>query len=694
MMWMRARVCLLAAMVLVGAGAVLVRAWELQVARADSLRGMAEEQYLRQIRLTPRRGTIYDRNGAELAVSVEADSVWANPRALRKAGVDSNQVAAELASALNLDASWIARRLESDRYFVWIARGVFPKQAVAVRAMHLPGVSLIAETRRYYPNRELASHVLGYVDVDGVGIDGVELQLEERLRGASEVVPAIRDNRGAVVFSEQLLDDRAARGDDVYLTIDKTIQYHAERELALALATYEARAGSIVVLDPSTGELLAIANSPGFNPNEPSAFSTSNRRNRAVTDRFEPGSTTKVFTVAGALSSGAVGPNTPIDCKGPLRVADHTIHDVKSWETLTPGQVLAYSSNIGAAKIGLTMGREGLFRTLRRFGFGEPSGIALPGETSGILRHYQHWYQMDAASIAFGQGMSVTAVQLAFAMGAIANHGLLMKPILVKQTVSARGQRVEQTLPEPRRRAVPAAVAGLVTGMMTGVTEEGGTAKEAAIEDFSVAGKTGTAQKADYVKGGYAKDKWTSSFVGFVPARNPRLVVAVVLDEPMVAHLAGAVAAPVFRRVAQTALRHLGLSARGGTDALAAYLSTRARGAKATDGSVDATSVKRPESDPDRSSLAADQVRVPDFTGMSARAVFVAARRLNLFVKLEGTGKTVWQEPEADKIVARGSEIQVVLQPSEIRPSRSGWNVLAAWGDTRQAPEVPPGGGP
>jgi cell division protein FtsI (penicillin-binding protein 3) len=674
--WQRARVLLLTAMVVAGAGTVLVRAWHLQIYQGDELRGLAEEQYLRQISLKPRRGTIYDRNGAELAVSVEADSVWANPRAMRKAGLDMGQVAIELASALGLEPGAVTRRLDKDRYFSWIARRVLPKQAAAVRALHIPGVSLVAETRRYYPNRELASHLLGYVDVDGIGIDGLEMQLNEQLHGSSASVPAILDGRRSVVFSDHLLDDRAARGDDVYLTIDKTIQYHAERELALAVSTYEAKAGSVVVLDPRTGELLALANFPTFNPNDPSAFSESSRRNRAVTDRFEPGSTTKVFTVAGALSSGAIRTDQQIDCQGPLRVGDHVIHDTKPWEWLRPAQVLAYSSNIGAAKIGMALGREGLFRTLRRFGFGEPTGLNLPGETGGILRHYRRWYEMDAASISFGQGMSVTTAQLAVAMGAIANRGTLMKPMLVRRIAAADGQKVDESAPEARRRAVPAAIAALVTEMMTGVTEENGTAHLAALEGFSVAGKTGTAQKADYVHGGYTKDQWIASFVGFVPARNPRLVIAVVLDEPLIAHQGGMVAAPVFRRVAQTALRHIGLSARGEATALAERLSPRAPSAAEPRAGTRAPAQSAPGAE--RAKATSDKTRVPNLVGLSARAAFVTLRRAGLWGRLEGTGLTAWQEPEPDTSVTPGTEVQVVLQPVDSRPHRASWNVLAA----------------
>ena len=576
--WAKVRIALLGTLLMAFAVAVMHRAWELQVDRAPALREMAEEQYLRRIRLAPKRGTIYDRHGAELAVSVDVDSVWANPRALRENGGDPDVIAGRLSRLLGVDRERIARRLHSDRYFVWIKRRITPQLAARVRDLDLPGVRLEREARRFYPNRQLASHVLGFANIDGVGIEGLELSLEERLRGDRRVVPAIRDRRGRVVFSEQLLDDRAAQGDDVTLTLDRTIQRIAERELALAVQTFEAKAGSVVVMDPESGEILALANYPTFDPNDPGDSPASHRRNRAVTDRFEPGSTVKPFTVAAALARGTIGPEQLIDCEdGAMQVDEYVIHDTTPHEELTPAQILAYSSNIGTAKIGGTLGRRGLYRAFRRFGFGEETGLELPGEAGGILRHFRRWYEMDAATISFGQGMSSTSVQLATAMSAIANGGRLVRPRLIGQVRDANGAVVQETHPEVRRRVVPERVARLVGDMLTAVTGPGGTAEEAAIDGYLVAGKTGTAQKADYVSGGYAEDRWLASFVGFVPAEDPRLVISVVVDEPVIAHYGGVVAGPVFRRVGEQALRHLGVPASTGGEALADHARTQRR---------------------------------------------------------------------------------------------------------------------
>lgn len=668
--WMRVRVGVLALVLCGGAGAVVHRAYDLQVRRADGLREMAEEQYLRDIKLAPKRGTIYDRHGAEVAVSVDVDSIWANPRRLRKNGYTAEQVAGRLSALLGVDYDVVRRRLSSDRYFVWIKRHVSPAEGAAVRKLELAGLSISQEARRFYPNRQLAAHVLGFSNIDGKGIEGLELSHDALLTGSTESVPAIRDRRGVVVYSQQLLDDRASRGDDLTLTIDKTIQHIAERELELAARTFEARAGSIVVMDPNSGELLAIANFPTFNPNRPGASRSSERRNRAITDRFEPGSTIKPFTVAGALASGAIRSNQAIDCQGgEMQVAEYTIHDSHKWDLLTPSQVLMHSSNIGTAKIGLAMGRRTLYRTLRRFGFGRTSGLGLPGETKGQLRHFRKWYDMDAATISFGQGMSANALQLVSAMGAIANGGKLMRPTLLKRVTDARGQVVQELLPRVRRRVLPARVARLVSDMLIGVTGEDGTAAEAAIDGYLVAGKTGTAQKADFVKGGYAADKWVSSFVGYAPAHRPRLVVGVTIDEPVIAHYGGTVAAPAFRRVVEASLRHLGVSADHGAGTLAEHLKERRKrarlAAKAAGESVeaDADAVAEAPKVAQLPETPTGMRRVPDVIGRSARAVVVAAEEAEFAVVLEGTGLAVSQDPPPMEIVERGSSLHVVLAP-------------------------------
>ncbi|HEX2675091.1 MAG TPA: penicillin-binding protein, partial [Polyangiales bacterium] len=688
-----------------GAGAVLFRAWDLQVRRAPLLKEMAEEQYLRDVSLSPKRGTIYDRDGAELAVSVDVDSVWANPLALRKSGGDPRAIATQLAGLLGVDAEIVTQRLSSDRHFVWIKRRVTPSQGKAIAGLKLPGISMSGEARRFYPNRELAAHVLGFANVDGAGIEGVELALEDKLKGPAQAVPALLDRRGEVVFSERLLDDGAALGDDITLTLDKTLQHLAERELELAVHTSEARAGSLVMLDPSTGEIYAMANYPTFNPNEPTKASGSDRRNRAITDRFEPGSTIKPFTLSGALAMQAINPSQILDCEnGSLRVAEYTIHDSHHWQLLSIPQILAVSSNIGTAKVGLAMGRAGLYRSLTRFGFGSSTGIGLPGETSGILRHYKRWYDMDAATIAFGQGMSTTTLQLATALGAIANKGRLLQPTLVRRVTDSRGAVLSQAAPQLRRQVIPESVARTMTEMMIGVTAPGGTGVEAALDGYLVAGKTGTAQKADYVHGGYSDDKWTSSFIGFAPAQKPRLVVAVVIDEPMIAHQGGTVAAPVFRRVMSAALRHLGVSQEA-TGTLASLPAVaKADAAKTTDAAakvVDATLTANGAAAGDAPAaepvVREGELLVPNLVGRPARAAVTMARAADFDVRLSGSGFVSSQLPAAGAVVTRGTVLQLQLTPPAevappVPPSAASLQPAPAGGASQMVAQAPKGG--
>ncbi len=661
--WARARIGLLAVFLFAGAGAVANRAWELQVERAPALREMAEEQYLRRIRLAPKRGSIYDRHGAELAVSVDVDSIWVNPRELRAEGGDPALAAARLAQVLDVDVQRIHHRLSSDRYFVWIKRRVTPQDAARVRALEVPGLHLEQEARRFYPNGTLAAHMLGFANVDGEGIEGLELSLEDHLHGSVRAVPAIRDRRGRVVFSEELLDDRAARGDDVTLTIDNAIQRSAERELALAVRTFEARAGSVIVMDPTTGELLAVANYPNFNPNRPGDAAPGDRRNRAITDRFEPGSTVKPFTVAAALAAGTIGSEQLVYCEeGALEVDEYVIHDTTPHGDLTPAQILAFSSNIGAAKIGGSLGRRGLYRAFRRFGFGAETELPFPGEANGMLRHFQQWSAMDAATIAFGQGTSVTSVQLATAMSVIANGGRLVQPRIIRRVTDGSSAIVEETAPHVRRRVVPQRVARLVADMLTAVTGPGGTAEEAAIDGYLTAGKTGTAQKADHVAGGYAENEWVASFVGFVPADNPRLVISVVVDEPIVAHYGGVVAGPVFRRVGEAALRHLGVPSSAGGEALAATARENARQRRV------AERAEAGSEDTDHTPLVVvgeGEVLVPDLEGQTARAAMVALAALGLGARIEGQGTVRGQLPAPGTPIPRGERVRVELTSAQ-----------------------------
>lgn len=650
--WFRARLALLGLGLMAMAAVVIVRAFHLQVATGDHLREMAEGQHLREMRVSPRRGAIYDRHGAELAVSADVDSVYANPRRLKAMDQDPNAVARRLSKILDVDAAKLAKRLASNRYFVWIKRRVTPQEATRVREMEIPGVELTTEARRYYPNRHLAAHLLGFADVDGRGIEGIELAYEERLRGSDRRVAAIRDRRGQVVFADDLEDDRSMQGQNVVLTIDKAIQHVAERELALGVRTFEARGGSVVVMDPSTGEILALANYPPFNPNEPSKHPTAHRRNRAMVDRFEPGSTIKPFTMAAALTAGTVKANQSINCEnGVARIGGRRLHDAHPYEWLTPTQVLAHSSNIGTAKIALELGKKELYRAFRRFGFGEPTGLGIPGETAGILRHYRRWYDIDTAAISFGQGMSVTNVQLATAMSAIANGGQLMQPMLLRRMTDGHGATIEEVKPRIRRQVVPGRIAKLIAQMLTAVTEPGGTAMEAAVDGYLVAGKTGTAQKADYVHGGYAKDQWLASFIGFVPADRPAVVISVVIDEPVIAHYGGTVAGPVFRRIAEVTLRHLGIASAGRQESIVPKKRVEEQ-----------IPVARVEAELEDAEIEHGQSAVPDVRSLPLRQAVIALHAKSLVPEVSGSGIVVSQEPAPGKAIPHGAVVRLRLE--------------------------------
>jgi cell division protein FtsI (penicillin-binding protein 3) len=508
--------------------------------------------------------------------------------------------------------------------------------------------------------------VLGFVAPDGQGKDGIELALDEELRGKVEDVRGLRDRSGRLLFADGGYD-HALRGDDVVLSLDQGIQHAAERELDTAMRTYETKGASLVVVDPSTGEILALANVPGYNPNDYSESDPDARRDRAITDRFEPGSVMKTFMFAAALAAGTLKPTALVDCEhGVYQVGGVTIHDTHINDLLTPTQVLARSSNIGATKIGLQLGEPALYAAYRRLGFGEPTGIPLPGEASGVLRpRARPWYDAETATASFGQGITVTSLQLAMAMSAVANGGRLLEPVLVKKVTGSRGEPIRESSVQVRREAVPSGAARMVAEMLTAVTEDGGTAVEAAISGFRVAGKTSTAQKVDPVTGKYSTEKYTAVFVGFVPVDHPRVVVAVVLDEPMIGRYGGDLAGPVFRRVAEASLRYLGVSP-------PASLSNLAAGRRASDPAdaapVASRSAQGPPSPPilgeGSGPVPPDTMRVPNAGGMAAHDVIVMLTKAGLVPQIEGWGRAVRQTPAPGSVAPKGSPVRVVLEPA------------------------------
>ena len=686
--WIRTRMGVLCGVMGLALGAVTSGAWRVQVEDGREWRELAEKQRQRRLHIEPKRGTIYDRNGTPLAVSVEVPSVSADVAEMLRAADDKvspeavlRDAASRLGQALSMTPDDVYGKLQSRHRFVWLKRRISGDEAAAVRelgdgkrqARPVRGVSIEAEGHRYYPGRELAGSVLGFVGTDGQGKDGLELALDEQLRGKVEDVRGLRDRSGRLIF-EGADQERALQGDDVLLTLDEGIQRAAERELDAAVRTYETKGASLVVVDPSTGEILALASAPGYNPNDYAESDPDARRDRAVTDRFEPGSVMKTFMLAGALSAGALKPTDQIDCEhGAYQVGGITIHDTHINDLLTPTQILARSSNIGALKIGLKLGEASLYAAYRRFGFAEQTGVPLPGEATGVLHpRGRPWYDAETASASFGQGITVTTLQLAMAMGAVANGGKLLEPLLVKRAMgSGRGEATRESSVHVRREVLTPGVAKTVAEMLTAVTEEGGTAVEAAIPGFRVAGKTSTAQKVDPATGKYSSEKYTAVFVGFVPADHPRIVVAVVLDEPTIGRYGGDLAGPVFRRVAEASLAYLGVVSPVGSSSSGA---TKHEGevADVTGGTPSRAARKQtqpalsPPALPGEPTapVAPGSVRVPDATGMAAHDVVVVLMKAGLVPQIEGWGRSVRQTPTPGTGAAKGSPVHVVFEPA------------------------------
>jgi len=680
--WIRIRMAVLCGVLAVGLGVVVSAGYRLTITDGTYWRELAEKQRERRLHVVPKRGTLYDRNGSALAVSVDVPSVSMDAYELLRGTNAQDQprvardAATRIAAALSLDVATVERKILRKRRFTWLKRRISREEAEAVRQLMrgtetqdtIRGLIVEGEGHRYYPRRELAAPLLGFVAPDGEGKDGVEYALNDELKGQMERVRGLRDRNGRLIFSEGMDEDRAFTGHNIELSIDQGIQFAAERELALAARTYEASAGSVVVVDPKTGELLAMASWPGYNPNDYRESDPGQRRNRAVSDRFEPGSTMKIFTVAAGLANKVVTPTERLYCEnGSMPVDNVVIRDTHPAEWLTISQVLAVSSNICSAKIGLSLGGDKLYEALLRFGFGHSSDLPLPGESAGVLLpRARPWVQVETASASFGQGISVTNLQMAMATAALANEGKLMEPILIKRVVAASGEVVREAQPRVRRRAVPASVARLVGEMMVAVTEGDGTGTHAALNGFQVAGKTATAQKTDPATGQYSLDKYTASFVGFVPANDPVVAISVMVDEPMVAHAGGEVAAPVFRRVAEMALKYKGLTPSGAKHADIGELASAADPANAAYALLRQAQGKTPavQEVAVTTRPGAHQVRVPDMTGWPMRRVIQKSIELGVKPRVTGSGLVARQTPAPGQALDKGATLVVEFEPA------------------------------
>jgi cell division protein FtsI (penicillin-binding protein 3) len=520
--------------------ALVARAVNLQVVDTEFLQGQGEARYLREVVVPTRRGNILDRNGEPLAVSTPVDSVWVNPKMLLQSPEDIQP----LADVLAVDADEIERRLtqRSTREFVWLRRRLHPDVASQIKALKLQGVFLQKEYRRFYPAGEVTSHVIGFTNIDDVGQEGLELAYNDWLQGKPGMKRIIRDRLGRTVEHVEMVRE-SVPGHDLSLTIDRRLQYLAYRELKRTVLKHGARSGSVVLLDVKSGEVLAMVNQPSYNPNH-SNMDSEGLRNRAVTDVFEPGSVMKPFAVASALETGRWTPTTPIDTTpGRINVSGHTISDHHNYGPIDVTRLITKSSNVAATKIALDLEPEHLWDTYDRFGFGDVTGTGFPGESAGVLRNHRRWRRVEQATLSYGYGLSVTALQLAEAFAALADDGRLRRPSLVMGAEN------------PPTSVLDPVIARQVSAMLETVTGPEGTGKGARVENYRVSGKTGTSRKAS--ASGYAS-RYIASFAGFAPSSDPRLVGVVVINDPSgKVYYGGLVAAPLFSDVMTGALRLL-----------------------------------------------------------------------------------------------------------------------------------------
>jgi cell division protein FtsI (penicillin-binding protein 3) len=534
-----------------------IRAWFLQVVSSPELTRKLQRQHKTSVLISPKRGTIYDCNGNELAISIQAESLFARPPLIS----DPEKVSVQLAEILHVTPAAIAEKLREQKSFVWIERKITPQQAQAIRDLEEPGLEFAQDSQRSYPNGELAGQLIGFTGLDSEGLEGLEFQLNSALSGTPQRVAADRDAKGRRLFSGGFSSSVKDDGRDVYLTIDKTIQYIAEKELQATVEATRAKNGIAIVMDPWTGDVLAMAVAPLFDPNRYAHYRPAVWRNRAITDVLEPGSTFKIFVVAAALEEKMITPQDIFFCEnGKYRVAGRTINDVHPYGWLNVAHIIKYSSNIGVSKISKHLGMPLFYKYIRKFGFDQTTGIQLPGEASGSVPLPVRLPEHTRDAIAFGHSISVTPLQLAQAYSAIANGGVLMRPNVVKSIGSPQASSPGYASRPVGERVIDPATAQLLAEMLQTVVEGGGTGVRAAVPGFGVAGKTGTARKIH--NGVYSNQHLVASFAGFCPVDNPRFTVVVIIDEPEIMTYGGQSAAPAFSRISQQVLNYMNVAPR------------------------------------------------------------------------------------------------------------------------------------
>jgi cell division protein FtsI (penicillin-binding protein 3) len=645
--WIRFRIYLVALFFVGGLMVIVARAYQLQVLEKDRLASIALSGYKDVVKLPPKRGTIYDREGHELAVTVEVESIYAHPNLVKQ----KTFAARAISRILDTKESKILGLLKSKRPFVWIDRRTSPEKIEKVKALPFAGIGFTKESGRYYPGREIGSHLLGFAGTDNQGLEGLEKAYDHMLRGPEYTLTQMRDALGRPFYvSRPMADGREMH--DLVLTIDKDVQYKAQKALQTVIAETKAKSGQCIIVDPVTGEILAMVVYPSFNPNVFWKHQPYQWRNRTVTDCYEPGSTIKAFLLAAALDKRVVSPQTTFFCeKGEYRVGNHVIHDHddEGHGLLTVSEIITVSSNIGAVKIGERLGYKPLCAYLKKFGFGEETQIDLIGERQGFIRSDKNAKEIDKATLSFGQGMSASSIQLVMAMAAIANGGKLMRPYVVKAIKDQGGRVVKETRPRVVRRVVSSETAKRVARILEKVVSEEGTGSLAAIKGYRVAGKTGTSQKVDPRTRTYSHVHYVTLFVGFVPANNPKLTMLIMVDEPQGKKYGGLVAAPVFREVGAWSLNHFQV-----TPQLILVKREKGNPSPVIQNSGRALEPPVREVNPDI---------LPDFRGQTMRETLTEGQALGLRVVLEGSGLAVAQVPEPGCALSKVQKVKVRFRP-------------------------------
>ncbi len=664
----RTRLVIVAALAALWTGAAMGRLAYLQLFRYSEYYSRAQHQQRLIVEVGASRAEIFDRNMNPLAMSVPVDSAFAVPSEI----ADPDMVARLIGKVLEVSPDEIATRLASSRSFAWIARKIAPEKAERVAAMNLRGIYFQREGGRFYPKRDLAAHVLGYVDIDERGLGGIEYSLDNQIRSKPGKMLILADAHRRWYDSSDKAPDI---GTSVVLTLDEKIQYIAEKELGQAIHDTQAKAGTVVVENPNSGELLAVANWPTFNPNDAKDSDPESRMDRAVSALYEPGSVFKTVTLSAAIDQGVTNADEVIDCQnGAIYIAGHRIRDHKAYGNLTVSQILANSSDVGAIKIGLRLGAPKLYDYIRAFGFGEPTGVDLPGETRGILRRLESWTPVSVGSISMGQEVGVTPLQMITAVSAMANGGYITRPHVVR-ALRHGTQLVEPQEPQPRR-VIRETTAATMRRMMEGVVLDG-TGKLAQLDGYTTAGKTGTAQKFDSKTGHYSAHDLIASFVGFAPINSPAITILVELDSPAGNHEGGQVAAPAFQRIAQQVLAYMDVP----HDIPVQAQKHQSSHQPVTDQSLadvsdfDTLRTDEPLAPENFAPLApspiagaparteelaeGDDMAVPQLAGKTVREVTEVCLKLGLSPELVGTGIAVEQSPEPGVSIRRGGRITV-----------------------------------